>query len=77
MVKTLGGTYRKRAAHHFTQGSRANAAAYGPGEKADAFPGSPVFQHHVTVVWYPGNLEEIVVHAGADQQDAWLAEFYA
>jgi len=41
-------------------------------EPLDTFPGSPVFQCHATVLWYPGRVEEIVLHADAGVQHRWL-----
>ena len=69
---TGSGTYPAGRLHKFHEGAACNFAAYIPDQPLDTFPGSPVFQCHATVLWYPGRVEEIVLHADAGVQHRWL-----
>ncbi|HEU01356.1 hypothetical protein LCGC14_1552560 [marine sediment metagenome] len=66
------GTYPPGRLPHFREGAACNFAAYPPGERLDAFPGSPVFAVHAIVLWYPGRIEEIILHGNAGAQHRWL-----
>lgn len=73
--KPITGTGRYPAGRgvHFQEGARCNVAAYAPRERADAFPGAPAFPLHATVLWYPGRMEEVVLHSNRGAQTRWLA----
>jgi len=44
-----------------------NVAIYAPGERCEAFPGSPVFSNTWTAVtWWPGRDEQIKVYGTFD-----------
>ncbi|KKK47352.1 hypothetical protein LCGC14_3156080 [marine sediment metagenome] len=69
---TGSGTYPPGRVPHFREGAACHFGAYPPGARLDAFPGSPVFAVHAIVLWYPGRIEEIILHGDAGAQHRWL-----